>query len=632
MADEKRSTITHQFLQVVQISEDSRLDRILVPVLMGLGIIYAALQTLHGNWLPAIITAVCVVALVALAGYKPLQVRVLGRAFNRRHASYVALLWVYGLLWLTMVGLLSITPSTGKGSQFFYVLVILFVALNLRLICTALMLTRWGYNLFITAIPIWEQILVAINEAVAAGLFAYVAGGLLAQILQPRIFTLRLDPVYSAGLLAVTGLYYLGMEVMWLQRGNNWLSRKDVWVDLARLLAPLALIVVSLEIYKRFTRLADARTANLLGTRDLDLAVLALSPIVWLMIALIAYMVYTSNQGLRERFLPDELLDLLPTGLKRGLSTISDMDMLLILGLLSTAIPAHLFLLDDQQVGIIDTLRQQILQRGSALIETSEQALALLFTMPFYVLILLLLILYAYAISRTSLSAQKRNELVEKLPNGFLIILIITLYLCAIPFTQVLTEGRLPRLPQDLGRILAFDILIPLVLLYAHYFLLVRIPYGRGQARWRERTQASLKAQLVTTESSIAFLTDKIKQLDHDWHSISIAENVTESAAALQKRLDILYRYVEINSERDTLNMSRLRLISEVQELNEGELEIPLAIARLPTRVVQYGIPLLLAIQIYQWAILNDGLRDLANNPNINIFQFFQTILKQTQF
>ena len=44
--------------------------------------------------------------------------------------------------------------------------------------------------------------------------------------------------------------------------------------------------------------------------------------------------------------------------------------------------------------------------------------------------------------------------------------LIITLYLFAIPFSQVLTEGRLPQLPQDLGRILLFNILIPLVLLY----------------------------------------------------------------------------------------------------------------------------------------------------------------------
>ena len=75
----------------------------------------------------------------------------------------------------------------------------------------------------------------------------------------------------------------------------------------------------------------------------------------------------------------------------------------------------------------------------------------------------------------------------SKLPIGFLITMIITLYLFAVPFTQVFVEGRLPTLSRDLGRILVFYVLIPLLLLYLHFFLLVRIPYGRGQRLWRER-------------------------------------------------------------------------------------------------------------------------------------------------
>ena len=60
--------------------------------------------------------------------------------------------------------------------------------------------------------------------------------------------------------------------------------------------------------------------------------------------------------------------------------------------------------------------------------------------------------------------------------------------------------------------------------------------------------------------------------------------------------------------------------------------EVPLAIAKLPTRVVRYGVPLLLGINIYQWAVVNGGLREITNNPNLNIVEFFQIILQQTQF
>ena len=43
-------------------------------------------------------------------------------------------------------------------------------------------------------------------------------------------------------------------------------------------------------------------------------------------------------------------------------------------------------------------------------------------------------------------------------------------------------------------------------------------------------------------------------------------------------------------------------------------------------------LPLLLAVQIYQWAVLNNGLHDIVNNPNITIFDFFRALLHQANF
>lgn len=620
--------ITHQFLQVVSINDDKLLTRVLLPGFLTVGVIYGAVQALRGDWAGALLPGVYVALLLILATNRSLQNRLLGQAFNRRHAVYIALLWGYALLWLAIVRLLDATPSTGKNSPFFYVLVLLFFALNFRILLMLFMLTPRGYRIFITEIPLWEQMLVVVNEILAAGMLAYIGGGYLAQILQPDVFTLRFDPLYAFGLLGIVALYYLGMQIMWVQRWNDWLSQNAVWVRLARLFAPLAMIVITLEIARRFDRLSDPRTVDLLGGQDFDLAVLALSPVIWLIMLLIVILVYTGQQGIRQRVLPDDLLEELPRGPKRWLSSISDMDMLLILGLLSLLIPAQLFLADDAQIGFLDTLRQQIFQQASALIDTSEQALALIFTIPFYLLIVALLSLYAYVMLRVSLSAEKRRALVARLPNGFLIIMIITLYLCAIPFTQVLTEGRLPKLPQDLGRILVFYVLIPLVLLYAHYYVLVRLPYLRGQSRWRARAEAVIRSQLVTAENSIAYLTEQIGDLEQNWKQLTL----DGSARSTERRMEVLYRFVEINSQRDNLNMHKLRILSELQDLTDEELEIPLSIAKLPTRVVRYGIPLLLGINIYQWALVNGGLQEITNNPNLNVIEFFQIILQQTQF
>src|SRR5690606_30347679 len=196
--------------------------------------------------------------------------------------------------------------------------------------------------------------------------------------------------------------------------------------------------------------------------------------------------------------------------------------------------------------GVIGGLRQQILQRGSALVETSEQALALLFAVPFYVLIVAVLALYGYAVGQQTLSARQRDELVKTLPIGFLIMLIITLYLFALPFSQVLTEGRLPQLPQDSGRILLFNILIPLVLLYMHYFIFVRLPYGRGQSRWREAHATVLSRQLSIIERRIQNLNQELERLDSQWQQGNDANPNT--------RFDTLYRYVQLNGMRDDMN------------------------------------------------------------------------------
>src|SRR5690606_22934894 len=242
---------------------------------------------------------------------------------------------------------------------------------------------------------------------------------------------------------------------------------------------------------QRFIARAEPRTADLLGDSAADLAVLSIGAVVWLVLLMIVVLAYTDARGLRERFLPEAVLARLPGRVARFLGSISDMDMLLIISLFSTSIPAYLFLLGDTG-GVIGALSRQILRRGAAIIETTQQAQALLFALPFYGVALALLLLYAYVLSQPSVSAQERDELIRRLPLGFLIVLIITLYLFAVPVAQVLTEGRLPQLPQDLGRILAFNVLIPLALLYLHYFLFVRWPYGRGQSAWRERESARL--------------------------------------------------------------------------------------------------------------------------------------------
>lgn len=615
----QRKRITHQFMQAVGADP---LIRLIVPALLLVGVLWAGWQVFTGDWLEAGLAALGVVLLLALAAFEGVQKRVLGQPFNRRHALYVGLAWAFSGLWLITARYLARLPLAGKASEQAYFALILLLALSWMALRSLLMLLPPFYRRFVSAIPIWEQMLLAVNELIAAGLLATYAATTLVHVIQPTVFTTRFELPYMGGLLLIFGLYYLATQALWTRRWNEWLSRTDVWIRLMRVGAPLALIVTTMVIARHLISRADPRSANLLGSADADLAFLALTPVIWLLILVSVIVVYTSRRGIRQRFLPDVLLDRLP---KRGadfLRTISDTDMLLILGLLGTFIPGYLLLFGDTG-GVIGGLRQQILQRGSALIETNEQALALLFAIPFYLLIVGVLALYGYALGQPTLSAPRRDELVSALPIGFTIVLIITLYLFAIPFSQVLTEGRLPQLPQDLGRILAFNIVIPLGLLYGHYFALIRLPYSNGQRRWRERQSRQYAEHLQTIDGRIRDLNAEIAAIDAHWPT-----EPTE-----HQRIETLYRYVQLNGQRDDLNMQRLQVVADRQQLAElSEAPLSIAVARLPVRVVTIGIPLLLAIQIYQWAVLNNGLRDIVNNPNITIFEFFRAILKQTQF
>lgn len=622
MPETKR--ITHQFMEAVTLA-DSRFDRLYVPALLLLGVAYAALQALQADWAELFVMAAEIALLLVLATSRPFQRRLLGSRLNRRHATYIALLWVYSAAWLNVARPLLLAQPAGKESTTFYTLLLLAVALTLMIFRALLMLTPWGYRVFATRIPIWEQVLLAANEGIAAGLVAtFVGGRMLTYLLQPDVFTIRIDGWYGFSLSALLLLYYLGMQVMWNQRANDWLSRTSVWVRMSRLFAPLALGVATLVLVERFIARAEPRTADLLGNASADLAVLSLGAVVWLVLLTMTVLVYTSHRGLRQRFLPDALLARLPGAVARFLSSISDTDLLLIMALMSTLIPAYYLLLGDPG-GIINGLSQQILQRGAVLIETADQALALLFAAPFYLLAVALLGLYALVFSSETVSAHERDLLVSTLPVGFLIVVIITLFLFAVPVGQVLTSGRLPRLPQDLGRILAFNVLVPLILLYAHYFALVRWPYSRGQTAWRERENARLVTEQTETDQRIEQLNAEISQLDRAWHD--------EGRAANADRFETLFRYMQMNSLRDDLNMQRLQIVAQRQQLTEvSEAPVSIAVARLPLRIVSLGIPLLIAIQLYQWAVVNNGLREIVNTPNLTVDEFFRIILQQANF
>jgi len=618
----QNQNITHMFLARVKLSDESRLERYLIPIMLGVGIGASGLLFLSGDIVRFAVSVAVVALLLALTVIKPLQDRILKREMTTGHAFYIAVFWLYSQGWIVLLRQLQTLPQLGKDSTEFYILFLFFLMVTYRGIFALFGITRVGYSILFTAIPFWERVSIAINELIAGALLSVFAGGLLAQWVQPSVFTLQIEPTYTIGVLGSLLLYYFVIQLMWTERWNHALSRNRNWLRLARFFAPIALFIATLVIGRHFTRLSDPRTADLLGTADLDQTILAVSPVLWLLILAIVVLVYTSQRGLSRRFFPQSLLQQLPARVRDVLGKISDMDLLLLIGIMSTWIPIQVLLSETGQIGFLEVLRTQITQQN-ALIDTSEQALALIFALPFYIFVAGILVIYAYVFAKPDLSAKDRDALVDQLPIGLIIMFIITLYLCSIPFSQVLSEGRLPQLPQDLGRILAFDVLIPLLLLYAHYFILIRFPYGRGQKLWRIQHAEYLQYEETRVQQRIKTLDTEINRIEKRWIRIKDEDD----------KIETLYKFVELNSNRDSQNMDLLRLIRQRQELDEvSETPVSVTIARLPTRIISLGIPLLLAFKIYEWAVVNNGLREIANNPNIGVIEFFQIILQQTQF
>lgn len=607
----------------LRLSDNTWFDRLFVPALLLIQIIYTIWRFLAADWLMGLVSIAGIVLMVIFAGLEPIQTRFSGQRFTRGHAFYVMVFWAYSQLFILFYRLLANSPSTGKESEDFYILLLLLLAVTFRLLLSLYGLTPSGYRIFISRIPLWEQVMVALNEFIAASILSFVAGRLIARFVQSDIFTLDSNIYYNSGLIVLSVTYYLIIQLMWIAVWNRWLSRNNVWVRLARIMTPVALVIASVVVARHFTSLSDPRTANLLGAAFIEETILALSPIFLMMIFFILVIVFSGGRGLRRMLIPNKLMEHMPDALARPLRTISDMDLLLMFAVLTTVIPLQLLFFNSNAfIGELQTRLQ-----GNALIDSSGQALALIFGSPFYVVALLLMLLYAMVLANRNISARERNAIVERLPLTLIIMFVITLYLAAIPFSQVLTSGKIPNFEQDLGYILAFDVLIPLVLFYAHYYLLIRLPYGLGQARWREQHAVNLEARLNEVDKELLQLQTNIDRCEVIW------KNRDNLRSTDNEQIDMLFDLIELNGKRDRLNMERLRMLSDRQELQDvTDAPISLRIASLPNRIIQYGIPLVLFFKIYEWAIVNDGLREIANNPNTTILGFFRDILENTNF
>ena len=115
--------ITHRFMEAVKVTE-SRLDRLIVPVLLFIGVVYAAYQIIQADWAELLIFSAGVALLFALALSKPLQRRLLRQSLNSRHITYIFLYWIYSALWLNLVRVLPTIEPIGKASTNFFALVI----------------------------------------------------------------------------------------------------------------------------------------------------------------------------------------------------------------------------------------------------------------------------------------------------------------------------------------------------------------------------------------------------------------------------------------------------------------------------------------------------------------------------
>ena len=117
------------------------------------------------------------------------------------------------LLFFPSVGL-WLAGHAGKKRALDFLLI--FAAVTFRLLMSLYALTPYGYRLFASENPLWEQVLVALNEFISVSLFSFVLGRLIARFLQPDVFTLQTNLYYNIGLLFVTGIYYLLLQAMWI--------------------------------------------------------------------------------------------------------------------------------------------------------------------------------------------------------------------------------------------------------------------------------------------------------------------------------------------------------------------------------------------------------------------------------
>ena len=607
----------------LRLSRDTRFDQFFIPLLVIIQGGYTIWRFLELDFVTGIVSLAGIFLLVILAGFRSVQEWVLRMTFTRSHAFYVMVFWSYSQLFIVFYRLLSLSPSTGKESENFYVFLLMFLAVTFRLLLSLYGLFPSGYRLLISRIPLWEQVMVALNEFISASILSFVAGRLIARFIQSDIFTLDSNIYYNGGLILLSASYFVIIQLMWFALWNRWLSRNNVWVRLARLMTPIALVITLVIVARHFTNLSDPRTANLPGAAFVEETILALSPIFLMMIFFVLVIVYSGGRGLRRMLIPNKLLEHMPDVLARPFRTVSDMDLLLMFAVLITVMPVQLLFFNNNF--FIGKLQARL--QGNAIIDSSGQALALIFGLPFYVLAFLLMLLYALVLANKNISARERDAIVDRLPLTLIIMFIITLYLAAIPFSQVLTSGRIPGFEQDLGYILAFDVLIPLVLFYAHYYLLIRLPYGIGQTRWREYHAVHLEARLNEVDAGLERLQTDIDRCEVIW------KNRNNLKSSRDERIDMLFDLIDLNGKRDRLNMERLQILSDRQALQDvTDSPISLRIASLPNRIIQYGIPLVLFFKIYEWAIVNDGLREVADNPNTTILGFFREILENTNF
>ncbi|MEL6149255.1 MAG: hypothetical protein AAFR56_06490, partial [Chloroflexota bacterium] len=319
-----------------------------VPFLLAAGFIYMAVLVFNGQWLVLLPLLPAWGALLAIAAYEPARQRLIGGRFTLPHVLHVIFYWVLASVWAVLLRQLLMTPAAGKESQFFYVALLAFVGITWAAARSALI---WIYpranEVFSVSIPSWEQVLLIINESIAIGLMAYLWATVLVRVFQPFVFTTRLNLTYGLGLGGAALLYYVLLQFMWLQHWNARLSENRTWILLARIFSPFVLFVISVLIASRFTERTDPRTASLLDNADIDLAVLALVPVIWLLVLVIIFLVYTGDRGIRQRFLPDALVERLPQRIQNRLLATSDVDLLLVIGMLTTFIPVYLLFLGE---------------------------------------------------------------------------------------------------------------------------------------------------------------------------------------------------------------------------------------------------------------------------------------------